>query len=262
MTGKTTKIVLTMVVVLSVTVKFARSEDQYLEESQGQCSTKKDVISCAKYRVLKYITNYTENSFFEGSFGPLRMTRYDEVDGEEESLFSGETPRFLSGYSEVGKFFNFVRRQVDHFLNRQSLLVSLPEGARFISLDSDRKGVDSRGKKKKADLLISLLTLFKVFKIKVLVALALAGILVIKKVLLVGAFILPSVIHNLKMSCMKAAAGGGYHHVTTIEADHEDFGNGFGAYGGNNFGGQYGGQFGTQYGGQTDKFGANIQRRQ
>lgn len=93
--------------------------------------------------------------------------------------------------------------------------------------------IASRGKKKKVDLLLQLVTLFKVFKIKVLVALALLGILVIKKILIAAAIILPSIVHSIKMHCKASAMGNAYHHYEEHD-DHPAF------HGISGFGGGYG----------------------
>lgn len=92
----------------------------------------------------------------------------------------------------------------------------------------------SRGKKKRTDLLIQLLTLFKIFKVKVLVAVALAGIFFIKKILILAAIYLPSVLHSLKMSC-RPTVSHAYHAPEEFHGGFEaDYGSsyaGHSAYG-------------------------------
>lgn len=94
---------------------------------------------------------------------------------------------------------------------------------------------ETRGKKKKADLLLQLITLFKVFKIKVLVAVSLVAILAIKKMLLAAAFVLPSIIHNIKMHCRAAAISTAYHHVDEHDDHHLAYG-GISGYGHSGYG--------------------------
>lgn len=77
---------------------------------------------------------------------------------------------------------------------------------------------EGRGKKKKAELLLSILTLFKIFKVKVLLGVALLAILFIKKTLLLGALYLPSVLQSIKSSCK------GHHYVHEDHDIHDGFG--------------------------------------
>lgn len=78
---------------------------------------------------------------------------------------------------------------------------------------------EGRGKKKKIELLLSILTLFKVFKVKVLLAVALAVLIFIKKTILLGALYFPSILHSIKASCKSHAY---------IHEDHHDVHEGYG----------------------------------
>lgn len=120
---------LTLVVTASYVISVVRS-DAYIDESRSNCDVKNDLLSCAKYRVLNYIANYTENSIVVNKIGPLRLIRVDDVD-DEESFFV-EKPRHYFADGEFSKFLKFAQRQVNHFLNHQGIVVSLPQGARLI----------------------------------------------------------------------------------------------------------------------------------
>ncbi|GJQ85490.1 GPRNPY2 [Trypoxylus dichotomus] len=234
---------LTLVAVYSYVISVVHC-DAYIEESKGYCDARRDLFACAKYRVLNYIANYTENSIIVNTNGPLKLIRVDDVEGEQS--FFANAPRYYSEDGEFSKFIKFVQRQINHFLNHQGIVISLPQGARLIDFSAEFKEASAtRSKKKKADLLLQLVTLFKVFKIKVLVAIALVGILFIKKVLLAAAFVLPSIIHNIKMHCKAAAASNTYHHFEDHD-DHIPYGawNGLGGgYGHSGYGKDWSGNF-------------------
>lgn len=114
--------------------------DFYVAESRIYCDAKKDLLSCAKYRALEYIANYTDSSIIaDTSLGPLRLIRVDQEDVDEEQSMFEETPRYLSADGEFNKFFKFVQRQINHFVNRQGIAISLPPGVRLMDTGVDYK---------------------------------------------------------------------------------------------------------------------------
>lgn len=76
--------------------------------------------------------------------------------------------------------------------------------------------------------------LLKLFKIKVLAALILAGVLFIKKAILMGAFLLPGIIASIKAHCKQQYHVVPYHYEDDhhhYEHDHHDDGGGYGVSG-------------------------------
>lgn len=114
--------------------------DEYLQESQGQCDSRKDYISCVKYRALKYIKNYANNSIITQETGSLRFVKIDDPEEDDDGIVS--TARFLPGDFEITKAFKFIERQVHYYLNHQGLLISLPAGARVIEDNEYKTGID------------------------------------------------------------------------------------------------------------------------
>lgn len=111
--------------------------DAYLDEWSGYCDAKKELLSCAKYGVLKYIANYTENSIIVNKMGPLRLMRVDDIDGGQS--FFAESPRYISEDGGFDKFLKFLQRQINYFVNHQGIVIGLPSGARLIEYNSDYK---------------------------------------------------------------------------------------------------------------------------
>lgn len=68
----------------------------------------------------------------------------------------------------------------------------------YVVSDSEGK-VESRGKKKKASMLIPIIMLFKLFKVKVMLALVLGGVIFIKKALMFVLLLAPSYLQMLKV---------------------------------------------------------------
>lgn len=90
--------------------------------------------------------------------------------------------------------------------------------------------VSDRRRRKKEDIILPLIILFKLFKVKVLVAIAVAILLFLKKAVLVAAIILPSIWHSIKVC--KTHHHHPHHHGEYIEEI--DAGN-YGYYGDKGF---------------------------
>lgn len=87
---------------------------------------------------------------------------------------------------------------------------------------------EGRGKKKKALVLLPLLILFKLFKVKILMALVLASLIFIKKAIMLGALVLPTILQHLK-HCSKPdhfhhGHSTPYHHVEEHQEDYGGYG--------------------------------------
>ncbi|KAF2897361.1 hypothetical protein ILUMI_08814, partial [Ignelater luminosus] len=221
---------------LFLIVKFVRSEvDEYLYESQQQCSTKNNLLSCAKYRTLRYLTTIGHQYGIIGnetSDSPVRLIKMDRYHQEPE-LFP--TARQLPGDSEFTKFLKFAQRQLNYYMGTQGIVFDLPEGAEILEQNRSYGVEEGRGKKKKAAIvLMPLIILFKLFKIKIMVAMVLASLVFIKKAIMLAALILPSILQHLK-HCSKThyVHHPPVHHHEDVH-DHEDFGGGLsgGYYGG------------------------------
>ena len=133
---------LLLVVSMLVVTECVRTvlSDEYLQESQGQCDSRKDYVSCVKYRALKYIKNYTNSSIITQETGSLRFVKIDDPEEDEEGVVS--SARFFPGDLEITKAFKFIERQVYYYLNHQGILISLPAGARVIEDGEYKTGID------------------------------------------------------------------------------------------------------------------------
>ncbi|KAF4528605.1 hypothetical protein B566_EDAN009209 [Ephemera danica] len=187
--------------------------DLYIDEAYNGCQTK-DTFSCAKYRALTYIHKLALGHVSTGrGFNQLpmlenvRLIRLPETNKAQEEVYElfDAVPR--SSDSELMKFYRFGLREVERFARTYAVAVAVPESQtglvpRFITEDDLQQGRaledESRGKKKKLQLLLPLLILFKFFKLKVLLIPILLGVLAIKKILILAAIFLPSILSVLK----------------------------------------------------------------
>ncbi|XP_065351202.1 uncharacterized protein LOC135946769 [Cloeon dipterum] len=211
----TLSIAVLLAVGLSAAAVAADHTDAYMEDARTSCEHKKDALSCAKLRALSYLDavaggQVSSARAFNTMFSPLsaigvRLVKMPSTDEENapSELFDDVEQR--SGDSEITKMWKFGLRQVERFARKYSVAVAVPETntgvvPRIISEDDVNaiESRESRGKKKKLQLLLPLLILFKFFKLKVLLIPILLGVLAIKKILILAAVFLPSVIGLLK----------------------------------------------------------------
>ncbi|KAF5290227.1 hypothetical protein FQA39_LY14781 [Lamprigera yunnana] len=206
--------------------RFVRSEmDDYIKESRQECKATNDLFPCAKYRTLRYLTTLGDYYYLSSGndTNPVRLIKMERFYSNGPEFFP--TARQSTADTEFTKFVKFAQRQANYYLGTQGLAVNLPDGAEVIENSLVEEG---RGKKKKVTMiLLPLIMLFKLFKIKVMVAIVLASVLFIKKAILLAAIILPSALQYLK----QCAANSRHHHHTPYHFDHDDHDD-VGGYGG------------------------------
>ncbi|XP_065155158.1 uncharacterized protein [Atheta coriaria] len=201
-------------------------QDDYLQDAAQSCHRDRDMISCGKYNLLRFLDTAGSATVLETNTSyPVQLVKIHDPD-ESGSFFN--EGRALANEGEFGKMLQFLQKRADRFLRTQGITVPLPDGFRVID-DDDNNVEEARGRvgpKKRG--LISLLTLFGVFKVKVLLALALLGIFFIKKIFLIGALVLPSILHNLKAKCAHVLPPHHIGHSGHGEEYHDDY---YGNYG-------------------------------
>lgn len=113
----------------------------------------------------------------------------------------------------------------------------------IFNISAPNESFGGRGlKKKKAAMLLPIVMLFKLFKIKVIVALTLAAVIFIKKVILLFALFAPSYLQMLKIC--KVPHHGGHSYVEDVHHDVGSSGFGYASHGGYS-GGGYGKDWGN-----------------
>ncbi|GLV32681.1 hypothetical protein CBL_00612 [Carabus blaptoides fortunei] len=176
--------------------------DEYITEVQENCKARSDFYACGKYEFAKYISKKVTGNPTKVINGVMEFITVEQPE-TTANLFPAT--RQMSGDSEFKKFVKFLQRQTDAFLGSRALSISLPDSAKIVNPDEPNNElveskVESRGrKKKKAALLIPLIILFKLFKVKVLVAAVLFGVLFIKKALILLFIVAPSYLQTLKI---------------------------------------------------------------
>ncbi|CAG4970356.1 unnamed protein product [Colias eurytheme] len=179
------------------------SEDRYLRYVKDSCIVKGEALSCVKYKALKIAkkTLFGDVSSNETiiandviSFVPLNSDVLKDINVTEEfDLLRDGQRSIISEWTEIAKYFMSLVRD---FFKMRGLRVNLPPGARTIE-EQDTED-DGRGKKKKLAIMIPFLNLLATLKTKMLLIPILLGVMLIKKLLLVAALLVPSLLSTLK----------------------------------------------------------------
>ncbi|KAJ8684334.1 hypothetical protein QAD02_020126 [Eretmocerus hayati] len=157
-------------------------------------------------------------------FGPFKFIKIPSVRGER---FLPEVLR--SNKSRMAETMFFIREAAEDLFTRRALMISVdqPSGARGFSnglmiLDDDElqkmrksrtfdvSGQHNRLFKKKKAIILPVLILLNLLKVKLMLIPIFLGVHFIKKLLVLGSLLLPSVLSHLKIC--KMAHNSYYHH--------------------------------------------------
>lgn len=128
------------VLVLICFVNCSSCKDEYIVESQRECEESNDFFSCAKVRVLQYVTSYTVPIHDDtNTTSIVKLIKINESFQGPDANNVSSTARFLSSDGESVKFLKFLQRQANTFLNHQGLSILIPEGARFVDYETEHE---------------------------------------------------------------------------------------------------------------------------
>ncbi|XP_046428984.1 uncharacterized protein LOC124183885 isoform X1 [Neodiprion fabricii] len=212
---------------LSIICGLESSNASYVDECRLDCARLREPFSCGKFRAVQWLHNLTTHKDIR--YGSFRLIRLSSV--MEESVLP-ELPRFR-GFESYSKFLTFLRSSVDDMLTRRALVytVEQPSIARSFSsgptiLDTDEleefleSGRSSEArllhkkKKKTLSVILPLLILLKIIKLKLILLPILIGVHFIKKILIIGALAITSILANLKYCRLPPAN----HHPVAYSA--------------------------------------------
>lgn len=197
--------------------------DPYIARTNGNCLSG-DLSECFKSQAL---TNFDE-IFFRDSYQMTDFARVVKVaDGESRSLYqepfelSEETRSDDDEWSQLTKY---ALRRAERFLKSTALEVNIPEeltsggrySPRFIGndIDSEIDVIEDKHapvftKKKLKKLFIPLLLVLKIFKLKLLLFLPfILGLVGLKKILSIGAILIPGLFAFFKLCRPNSTFGG------------------------------------------------------
>ncbi|KAG7190717.1 hypothetical protein KM043_006793 [Ampulex compressa] len=194
------------------------------------CSLQRDFATCGKFRIVRWIQEAVREKEF--SYGPFRLTRIPSMPYQ---AILPKVPQSRAFRSSIIDTINFVRDSAEDLLTKRAIVYTIDSsaGARgFMSgpmfLDEDeftrlknRKESDGDWRifKKKKSLILPLLILLNLFKLKLLLLPIFLGVHFIKKLLVLGSLILPSILGHLKVCKVQQPQQGYPYHTWATAAD-------------------------------------------
>ncbi|XP_033209650.1 uncharacterized protein LOC117168256 [Belonocnema kinseyi] len=186
---------------------FGNSSSNFVERCRRDCAIQRDAVICGRYRVVRWLQDAKEKEF---SYGPFKLVRLPSL--EDNSMFP-KLPKVNETNNSLVATLSFVRDAAEDMLTKRALVYTVEPttGARSLSsgpivVDEDefskmklQKEGTKRLFKKKKMLLFPILILLKLLKLKLLILPIFLGVHFIKKMLVIGTLLIPSILSHLKI---------------------------------------------------------------
>nr|XP_012145794.1 PREDICTED: uncharacterized protein LOC100881721 [Megachile rotundata] len=198
-----------LLVILRETFAFGNSTSAFVEKCRADCRLDKSLISCGKYRVVRWLHDTVRNKEF--TYGPVRVIRIPSI--TQQSILP-KLPQSRVFKSEAVEALNFVRDVLEDLLTKRALVYTIDNsvaGRNFgtVPMVMDEDELDElqsrkddgewRIFKKKKSLILPILILLNLLKLKLLLIPIFLGVHFIKKLLVLGSLIAPSILSHLKI---------------------------------------------------------------
>ncbi|KAL2720109.1 uncharacterized protein V1478_010375 [Vespula squamosa] len=217
---------------------YHNSSDTFLERCRLDCSLQRDFASCGKYKVARWLNELVKEKEF--TYGPFRIIRISSM--RQESLLP-KLPRSRAFKRSIFDTLDFLRENVNDLLTKRAIVYTIENptnGRSFNSgpmiMDEDElqeiQGKKNEGDwrifKKKKSLILPLLILLNLFKLKLLLLPIFLGVHFIKKLLVLGSLIAPSILAHLKVCKVQPHPAYSYHTWATAAEAPVDYPTGYG----------------------------------
>lgn len=106
----------------------ARSDDEYVEEALDNCNRDTGLVSCGKYKILKYLSSFVQPV---NDTETLKSVRFINLKSPNDTMEVYSTSRSRND-SEFGKFSTFLRRKIGNFLKFQGFALQLPDSIQVL----------------------------------------------------------------------------------------------------------------------------------
>ncbi|XP_046818227.1 uncharacterized protein LOC124423903 isoform X2 [Vespa crabro] len=209
-----------------------------LSRCRLDCSLQRDFASCGKYKVARWLNELVKEKEF--TYGPFRIIRISSM--QQESLLP-KLPRSRAFKRNIFDTLDFLRENINDLLTKRVVVYTIENptnGRSFTSgpmiMDEDELQ-EIQGKKeaegdwrifkKKKSLILPLLILLNLFKLKLLLLPIFLGVHFIKKLLVLGSLIAPSILAHLKVCKVPTHPVYSYHTWATAAEAPVDYPTGY-----------------------------------
>ncbi|XP_012248797.1 uncharacterized protein LOC105681894 [Bombus impatiens] len=210
---------------------FDNSNNTFVERSRVDCSLRKDIITCGKYKVARWLHDIVREK--EYSYGSLRIVRIPSISGQP---ILPKLPQSRVFKTDAVEALNFVRDCLEDLLTKRALVYTVDNSAtgrsfgsapmimdedELIQMQSRKYPADNwRLLKKKTSIILPLLILLNLLKVKLLLLPIFLGVHFIKKLLVLASIIVPSLLARLKICKFANSHYQGYpYHMWGTAAD-------------------------------------------
>ncbi|XP_066581852.1 uncharacterized protein [Prorops nasuta] len=209
----------------------------FVDRCRMDCSLQGDFQSCGKYRVVRWLNDVVREKEF--TYGPFRIIRIPSMPHQTLLPKLPRTRAFRSGIVET---LNFVRDAAEDLLTKRAIVYTIenPTTGRGFStapmiVDADElDNIERKSEgewrifKKKKMLILPILILLNLLKLKLLLIPIFLGVHFIKKMIVLGSFILPSILAHLKICKVPPPPTYPYQAWATADEVPVDYPAGFG----------------------------------
>lgn len=203
----------------------------YVERCRADCASHKDLITCGKFRVVRWLNDIAREKEFK--YGAIRIVRIPSLSQQPVIPKLPESRAFKTGIMEA---LNFVRDTAEDLITKRALVYTIDNtvsarsfGTMPMIVDEDQlarmesRGISDaawRGIKHKKALILPLLILFKLMKLKLWIVPIFLAVHFIKKILVIASILLPILFTRLKICKVSQPHHQGYpHHLWTTAAE-------------------------------------------
>lgn len=186
----------------------SNSSNVFVEKCRRDCAIQKDAVVCGRYRVVRWLQDVKEKEFNYGPFSVIKVPSLNR-----ETIFP-RLPRINDTRSGLIDTLSFVRDAAEDMLTKRAVVYTIEysPGARSLTsgpivLDDDefkkislsKRGEERIFHKKKKHIILPILILLNLIKLKLLLLPVFLGVHFIKKILVIGSLLLPSILSHLKI---------------------------------------------------------------
>ncbi|KAI4495760.1 hypothetical protein M0802_008383 [Mischocyttarus mexicanus] len=225
----------------SVVASYRNSSNTFLERCRLDCTMQQDFATCGKYKAARWLNELVKEKEF--TYGPIRIIRISSM--QEEPLLP-KLPRSKIFKRSMLDTLDFLRDNVNDLLTKRAIVYTIDNpitigGRSFTNgpmiMDEDELR-DLQGRKepegdwrifkKKKSMILPLLILLNLFKLKLLLLPIFLGVHFIKKLLVLGSLIVPSILAHLKVCKVQPHPTYPYHTWATAAEAPIDYPTGYG----------------------------------
>ncbi|XP_020286834.1 uncharacterized protein LOC109856222 [Pseudomyrmex gracilis] len=188
---------------------YDNATENFVQKCQMECNLRKDFPSCGKYKIVRWLNTLVNEKEF--NYGPFRIIKIPPMHKQSFLPVLPHSRAFRNGITET---LDFIRNSIEDLVTKRAIAYTINNSAtardfspglmlmdedELEQLEDKKEEGDWRIFKKKKSIILPILILLNLIKLKLLILPIFLGVHFIKKLLVLGSLILPSVLAHLKI---------------------------------------------------------------